>query len=475
MKLLREEMDVHPENPDARFRQACVDFDIFKKYLTANAIRDEITHFTRRVNDLRVNATLIAATRTRMDLVQVSNVVTAVQAGMSKIQNELTVIRSATGKATTSLNQQELVRVEEDFHALKVGDMQLHFETSRTSNFGLAYSDGRRVQIGWTDYKGTVKGSPRTIRVYQGSDPAESWKEFISLLADHSPSPKLRSLVFHGGWVDILSKQDDAQNLEPWMNFFDFCDFLRGRADYNLSNWHKFALVNAQNGRLMVTHSDESSAITLPLSVCESDQEENFTDTDYDNQYEPFMEWFAYSGLSLWTVGSGGDTRLHGNTNTSRIQEVCIAYSPELQSLDWRTWSTQLMVHGVYIFRGYLSIPPARGLAARCPAWAIKQAWGGLNVLPEELHVFVQFPKLEGGRIAEPQIYWSTDPIAKETSSIPAGACKIRFKWEVTVEEASWEKHHYDSQEYPGGLRLRPQHQRCRQGPEPPAARSLPG
>lgn len=67
-----------------------------------------------------------------------------------------------------------------------------------------------------------------------------------------------------------------------------------------------------------------------------------------------------------------------------------------------------------------------------------------LDALPEELHVFVEVPKLEGGQIAEPQIYWSTEPIAKETALIPHGACKIRFKWEVEVREASWGKHHYD-------------------------------
>ncbi|KAJ7077039.1 hypothetical protein C8R44DRAFT_896417 [Mycena epipterygia] len=226
MKLLREELDAHPDNLDAKFRQVCVEFNAhlsglskdietmskdwsssrFKKYLKANAIRDEIAQFTRRVNDLRADATFVTAVGTRMDLVEVKS-------SVSEIQKDISVIRSATARAPTSVNQQDLVRFEEDFHALKVGDIQLEFETARTSNFvRFDRRDGQQLQvhIGWTDYRGTVNASLRTIRVYKGSDPAESWKDFLSHLADHSPSPhlpqlfgfcsspRLKSLIFHG-------------------------------------------------------------------------------------------------------------------------------------------------------------------------------------------------------------------------------------------------------------------------------------
>lgn len=49
-----------------------------------------------------------------MDLVEVSDVVTAIQASVSEIQKEVTVIRSATAREPTSLDQQELVRFEAD-------------------------------------------------------------------------------------------------------------------------------------------------------------------------------------------------------------------------------------------------------------------------------------------------------------------------------------------------------------------------
>ncbi|KAJ7121368.1 hypothetical protein C8R44DRAFT_165874 [Mycena epipterygia] len=189
MKLLCEELDAHPDTPHAKFRQICVEFNVhlsglskdietmskdwsssrFKKYLKANAIKDEIAQFTRRVNDLRADATFVTAVDTRMDLVEVKS-------SVSEIQKDISAIRSATAKAPTSVNQQDLVRFEEDFHALKVGDIQLEFETARKSDFvRVDRRNGQQsqVHIGWTDYKGTVNGSVRTIRVYQGSDPSE--------------------------------------------------------------------------------------------------------------------------------------------------------------------------------------------------------------------------------------------------------------------------------------------------------------
>ncbi|KAJ7658851.1 hypothetical protein DFH06DRAFT_444118 [Mycena polygramma] len=97
MKLLREEMDAHPNVDNDNFKNLCRDFsghltevskDLeimakdysssrFRKYFNADKVRDEIGQFTRRVTDLRSNATLIAATGTRMDLIGVANKVAA--------------------------------------------------------------------------------------------------------------------------------------------------------------------------------------------------------------------------------------------------------------------------------------------------------------------------------------------------------------------------------------------------------------
>ncbi|KAJ7358463.1 hypothetical protein DFH08DRAFT_442679 [Mycena albidolilacea] len=91
MKLLREEMDLHPTTANTKFSQVCEEFtenlmqlskDLesmsknwssskFRKYLNSYNIREEISLFTRRVSDLRANATLSAAAGTIMDLVPV--------------------------------------------------------------------------------------------------------------------------------------------------------------------------------------------------------------------------------------------------------------------------------------------------------------------------------------------------------------------------------------------------------------------
>ncbi|KAJ7635760.1 hypothetical protein DFH06DRAFT_661757 [Mycena polygramma] len=225
MELLGEEIDARPADPDMKFVQVCIEFNMhltrlskdiesmskdwssskFKKYIKVNCIRDEIAQFTRRVSDLRANATLIAAAGTRMDLVEVANDVSAVRSCISRIENGLATVHSPRVSNTSA----DLVCLEEDFHALKVGDIQLAFETARTTDYTAV--DGRkRMHIGWTDYKGHVKGSPYTIRVYRGSDSAQSWKNLLTFLAAHSPSPglpqlfgycpspKLQSIIFHG-------------------------------------------------------------------------------------------------------------------------------------------------------------------------------------------------------------------------------------------------------------------------------------
>ncbi|KAJ7121375.1 hypothetical protein C8R44DRAFT_786208 [Mycena epipterygia] len=552
MKLLREELDAHPDTPDAKFRQICVEFSVhlsrlskdietmskdwsssrFKKYLKANAIRDEIAQFIQRVNDLRANATLIAAPGTRMDLVEVSNVVTA---------KELAVIRSATAQEPISLDQQELVRFEADFHALK-------FETARLTTFVRRnHWNGPGVKIGWTDYKGTIKGSVRTIRVYLGSEPAESWKDFLSILADHSPalhlpqlfgfcsSPRLKSLVFHGEFKTLdeygksLRSSHDIVNWETTL-MSDFSDALNFhmRIDYfGLHNSRRFALVHAQNGKLVVAHV-ESSTTPRTLWLVEE---------------ESFLHWFAYSNSLFGSTGHGRARRLHDNDSTTRMQAGFLQLKALMRTTGenmvglglyqsfpsrgsvssggypvarlencepvvdaaWRAYDicacdwddelynwpcvddradsgwTRFRVSLIGKTRNWTSLLDFRsriGFGANVPditeAWIaqsgqfvsnqtagrflvpirtqLQLTWemvlvqeetattpeslALLETVSEEMHVFVQVPTIDGGRIAEPKIYWSTDPINKETSLIPPGAFKIRFEWNVKVESA---------------------------------------
>ncbi|KAJ7488160.1 hypothetical protein FB451DRAFT_1553634 [Mycena latifolia] len=132
----------------------------FKKYLKANSIRDEIAQFTLRVADLRADATLMAAVGTRMDLGDVANTVNAVQSSVSEIQNELAALRSGISTATTDVDG-ELVRSEQDFHALKLGDIELEFETARTTTFF-----DHHEMFDWTDYKGNPCEQYEFIRDY---------------------------------------------------------------------------------------------------------------------------------------------------------------------------------------------------------------------------------------------------------------------------------------------------------------------
>ncbi|KAJ7489657.1 hypothetical protein B0H11DRAFT_1059861 [Mycena galericulata] len=309
MKLLREEMDSHPTSAGTNLSQVCMEFNThlirlstdieamskdwssskFKKYFKVNSVRDEITQFTRRVIDMRANATLIAATGTRMDLAGVANAVAEVQSSVLEIQ-------TAIGSTTTNRNR-DLVRFEKDFHALKIGDIELDFETARTSSFML-WDKCESTEIGWTDYKGYVRGSPRTIRVYEGSDPTESWKGFLSLLADCSPSPslpqlfgfcsspRLRSLVFHG---EFRTLDEYATSLQSPRAIVDWeTTLVKDLLDLSTSHkgtiypgffQRRFAQVKAETGKLIMMHI------------------ENMTNDSYmkptSRWAEPFTTWFV--------------------------------------------------------------------------------------------------------------------------------------------------------------------------------------
>ncbi|KAJ7167015.1 hypothetical protein C8R46DRAFT_1095768 [Mycena filopes] len=196
MKLLRDEMDSHATTEHPKFRELCVEFkrnltqiskDLesmsknwssskFKKYLNSHHIRDRIALFTRQVDDLRANATLIAATGTRMDLASVAN-------GVAALQVELLDQRSSLSRPSTERVLHDLARYEEDFYALKLGNIHLEFETARRTHVvEWDYNSPEKRHIVWTDYKATVKGSIHTVRVYGGSNSSH-----VSPL--HSPRP----------------------------------------------------------------------------------------------------------------------------------------------------------------------------------------------------------------------------------------------------------------------------------------------
>ncbi|KAJ6532390.1 hypothetical protein B0H19DRAFT_449065 [Mycena capillaripes] len=300
MKLLREEIDANPTAENTRFHDLWEEFtkhliqlskDLqsmsknyssskFSRYLNAHNIREEIATFIRRVNDLRANATLVAATGTRMDLVGVANGVAAVESRILNLERELVFQRPLLTMSATESLKQELTRFEDDFHALKLGDIHLDFGTARTAMFPELNLHGReRRRTAWTDYKATVNGCIRTVRVYQGSDPTESWKGFLAFLADNSPSPnlpqlfgfcsspRLRCLVFHGEYETLDeygNRLSAAQAILDWeLNlFFDFLDWYYEQNRFNgFTNFYgvrRYAMVNTQDGKLVLSHVDQS-------------------------------------------------------------------------------------------------------------------------------------------------------------------------------------------------------------------------
>ncbi|KAJ6612866.1 hypothetical protein B0H10DRAFT_2222755 [Mycena sp. CBHHK59/15] len=309
MKILREEIDSHPNAvQDPRFRHICIEFNThltrlssdiqsmsknwsssrLKKYFKSNHIKEEIAQFTCRVNDLRANAILAASAGTRMDLADIANAVTAVHSRISDLQEEMRM----PGTLPKVSKTKDVARFENDFHALKLGDIHLEFQTARTANFFRIDRQGRRTHVGWTDYKGCVQGSVRTIRVYQGSDPIEPWETFLTVLAENSPvpylpqlfgfcaSPRLRSLVFHG---DFLTLDEYALLLPSPQAIFEW--ELRLKADFSALYFtttitdpmqiREFALVNADDGKLVISHVNNDRRLFMPMQ----------TGT-------PFMEWF---------------------------------------------------------------------------------------------------------------------------------------------------------------------------------------
>ncbi|KAF7355935.1 hypothetical protein MVEN_00922700 [Mycena venus] len=403
MKLLREELDSHPTTENMKFRQVCEEFtghltqlskDLesmsrnwssskFKKYLNSRNVQEEIALFTRRVNDLRANTTLIAATGTRMDLAEVATEVAAVKAMVSDLQRA--GFDPCSPVPSESLKQ-ELIRFEEDFYALKLADIYLDFRTARAANFPEMSLTGReRKRTAWTDYKATVNGSIRTVRVYQGSDPTESWKGFLSFLADNSPSPylpqlfgfcsspRLRALVFHGDYRSLDEYGNtlpSAQAIVDWELglIADFQDLAyRGRRNIDFASNVRFAMVNAQDGKLILSHIDQSTPRFHHIKR---------------SSYAPFLEWFVYAAVSANLVehrllsGSGFHAR------------EALASLVDLQRRDWIPAFRFRSVHETLLCRGcvYDSTRgfwlPAAQLGSR--AVAPEDSWRVVHMISHE-------------------------------------------------------------------------------------------
>ncbi|KAJ7734063.1 hypothetical protein B0H16DRAFT_1892548 [Mycena metata] len=374
MKSLRKEMDSHPTIEDTKFRQLCLEFETprfrhltrlstdlklmaknwsasrFKRYLNSQDIRDRTTRFMREVNDLRANATLVAATGTRLNLESVAHSIAAVELGVSDIRRGMMEQRSSLPTNTTSdILGRELARYEEDFHPLKLGDIHLEFGTARHASFvEWDITGNEKRHTAWVDYRATVKGSVQTVRVYQGSDPLESWKGFLSFLAENSPSPhlpqlfgfcsspRLRSLVFHGGRLLLLrstpltastviaefcpldeyaKRLPNAQMIVDWeLNLVsDILPLRRVAGHQGAFDWaFNFALVNPKDhGKMIISHVHEP--LELPTFMAES--------------HPPFLEWFVRTGQ--WLIREHAVTitgkehllkdRLHAIGNLRRI------------------------------------------------------------------------------------------------------------------------------------------------------------
>lgn len=90
----------------------------------------------------------------------------------------------------------------------------------------------------------------------------------------------------------------------------DLSTFVHNLGNYNVFNARRLALVNAQNGNLMMMHLenmlDDSHIIATSYHVRQS-AHPKWTHVKQTTQFEPFTDWFAYSysfhGLVGWVTG----------------------------------------------------------------------------------------------------------------------------------------------------------------------------
>ncbi|KAK7045120.1 hypothetical protein R3P38DRAFT_2882680 [Favolaschia claudopus] len=360
MKQLRDECDAHPTHPNPSLHHICVEFnrnltrisqDIeemsrdwssskFKRYMKVNCVREEIAQFSRRVSDMRADAALVTAIGTRMDINNLSTTVSAVRSRVEEMHEELSVLRSPVStELEASLPADILVYLRRNFHALKIGDIHLHFDTARATSFALLDDKHRAIgEMGWTDYKGSVKGSLYTVRVYRGLRANESWKHFLSFLAEHSPAisipqlfgfcdaPRLPSLIFHGelktldehGSGILCPRARVNWEIALGLDFTNLHQFLVEDVYYfYMTDALPFSEVDARTGKLMLSFLDPSSRISSPaplnsgmLSGCEPANVILFWFiTCYSIQYSIYRLRYADPGyirnphISSWTHG----------------------------------------------------------------------------------------------------------------------------------------------------------------------------
>ncbi|KAJ7489664.1 hypothetical protein B0H11DRAFT_2229691 [Mycena galericulata] len=282
----------------------------FKKYLKVNSVRDEITQFTRRVTDMRANATLIAATGTRMELARVASAVAEVQSSVWEIQ-------TAMGSTTTNRNR-DLVR----------------FEEAVTSSWILRQLGRRPLAMISVDVDGSINWPPPMYQFPVMERPAETGvTHFVVPLNGR-----------HG----------------PWKSLYDD----RPRCGYFL---------NAQ-------------------------------------------------------IGFGAD-----------VPDIALAWITQSTAFITKQDARQLYVPTQTDLRLMWEMVLCQEETATTP-----ESLSLMEILPDHLHVYVQVPIIDGRRILEPRIYWSTDATSKDTSLIPLGTFKIRMTWELVVSASTWEQHHYE-------------------------------
>ncbi|KAK7008459.1 hypothetical protein R3P38DRAFT_3023061 [Favolaschia claudopus] len=304
MKRLRDEFDAHPSDASPRLQQVCTEINTrlvdisndisemskdwssskFKKYLKANCVRDEIAQFNRLVSDLRADATLATALGTRLDIARVGDVVSAVNCNITQIQEGLAMI----GPPSAEISKREYTSFEENFHSLRIGDMHLNLETACAVAYqvhaGEDNPNGGLCERSWTDYKGSVKGSPYTIRVYRGAQSSQIFRQFLTFLADHSPiasfpqlfgyceSPRFPALVFHEEFRTLdeyAASLSSSREIVRWETCLHF-DFKS--LDASLKSKHgriqlhrQLAQVDARTGKLLIAQIDsESSFVEHP-------------------------------------------------------------------------------------------------------------------------------------------------------------------------------------------------------------------
>ncbi|KAK7008516.1 hypothetical protein R3P38DRAFT_3023537 [Favolaschia claudopus] len=300
MKRLRDEFDAHPSDASPRLQQVCTEINTrlvdisndisemskdwssskFKKYLKANCVRDEIAHFNQLVSDLRADATLATALGTRLDIARVGDAVSAVKCNITQIQEGLAMIRPPSAE----ISKREYTSFKENFHSLRIGDMRLNFETACAIAYQVYAEEddpnGGLCERGWTDYQGSVKGSPYTIRVYQGAQSNQIFRQFLTFLADHSPiasfpqlfgyceSPRFPALVFHeefrtlDEYAACLSSSREIVKWETCLHF-DFKSLDASLKRRTIYLHRQLAQVDARTGKLLIAQI-ESSFVEYP-------------------------------------------------------------------------------------------------------------------------------------------------------------------------------------------------------------------